>query len=252
MARKHSRLTAGNWIAVPLGEEFAIGLLARVNKDGICVGYFFRGLYKVVPSVETLGELHADDAVLIQRFGGKYLESKRWTIIGRHHAWDAAPWPLPEFRHRDLVSGMWHIRKYSDDKALWITTDRIATESEAQNLPEDGCADPKWLEDRLARLLGVARGDRPNIPNHSITLEPPRHFMYFHDRELAENAARAIYDLGFDPSVVTSADDQNPWLLLAAHRTRVATDEEMELAGEQLQRISDEWGGDYDGWDKPG
>jgi hypothetical protein len=133
---------------------------------------------------------------------------------------------------------------------LWIVSDRIAGEGEVKDLPEDGCAGPKLLENVLAHLLGAGTSGTPSATAADTASDPPRHFLYFHDKDLADRAADACRSLGYDPSVVPSVDEEKPWVLLAAHRLRAATDADMERAGEELQEVAQEWGGEYDGWDK--
>lgn len=251
MAQRRFQYEAGDWVSFAIDNRFAVAMLARVNRDGICLGYFMPRLFGSRPSLEALRGFGPGDAVLVHIFGGPDLTGGRWSVIGRDPQWDPSKWPLPAFRHRDSISGRWHIREYSDDEALWIISDRLATDEEVADLPKDGCGGSRYMEEVIADLFGVTSG---HADDEAITAktDPPQHYLYFHDKELAEHAAEACRNLGLDPVFAPSADEQKPWLLLARHRTGSAAEDEMERVGQRLAAVAEEWGGEYDGWDKPG
>jgi hypothetical protein len=138
------------------------------------------------------------------------------------------------------------------DDELNYGVDRRAVEGEVLNLPDNGTVYGRYLQSTLGKLLGTNPMPVDAFADlHASNHEPPRHFVYFHDRDLADLAAAAVRDMGFEPSVLPSSDQQKPWLLLAGHRSRTATEDDMEDAAARLQRVAEEWGGEYDGWDKP-
>jgi len=250
MSMRKSTYQPGDWFAIPLRGGYAVGLLARTGRYRQCLGYFFGPLLSQVPRLEQLGQLQAADALWVYRFDGLRLENRMWPIIGRHPQWRHDKWPVPPVRHSNYVSPDWTIRYYADDLERY--QERPATADEARTIEKDGVAGALFVELRLADLLGTEATEvDPFAALPPPGQEPPRHYLYFHDKELAEHAAEASRALGYEPAIVPSADEAKPFLLLANHKAKRATDEEMEQAAERLASVAAEWGGEYDGWDKP-
>ncbi|WP_425308290.1 Imm26 family immunity protein [Ammonicoccus fulvus] len=60
----------GDWFAVPLRKGgYAVGLIARANRDGVLLGYFFGPRREAVPSLSDVEELTPDDAIRVGKFG---------------------------------------------------------------------------------------------------------------------------------------------------------------------------------------
>jgi len=57
--------------------------------------------------------------------------------------------------------------------------------------------------------------------------------------------------LGYDPKIQLSTYAAKPYLLLANLTSRNASEEEIERQSTRLSKLADEWGGEYDGWDRP-
>jgi len=251
MNQQNFPYAAGDWIAVPLKDGWAIGLIARVNQYGACLGYFFSPLLKERPNVEQLKSFRPEQAVLVRRFHSLELEEGKWPILGRLSDWDYRQWPVPKFRFRHDIARKWIIRQYDD--CLNFGPERWgATDEEVRDLPDDGTSYGGALKLHLADLLGTKAGITEPTPEMLAAMnEPPQHFLYFHDKELADHAAEICRQLGYDPVFEKSTDPQHSWLLLARHKKRAATEDEMERAGQQLAKVAEEWGGVYDGWDRP-
>jgi hypothetical protein len=245
----------GDWIGVPLNGGYALGLIVRMNAQyGQCLGYFFAPVYQALPPVEQLRDLRADQAILIRKFLSADLEDGKWPVLGPHMGWKVEDWPLPEFRHRDLIDGSWRVWRYNDDLVGEGETlrGRLATESEVSQMPDDGTSYSGALQLHLADRLGATAPVDPNDWMKALAMnEPPRHYLYFHDRELAEAAAGAGLELGYKPLVVESADDRLPWLLYLNYPTNAVTEARIEADEPRVRTLAEEWGGQYDGWDRP-
>jgi len=84
MARRKRPYTEGDWIAVPLtGGGFAVGVVARANRKGGLLGYFFGSRYQTLPSVASVAGHRAEDAILVRIFGDLGLIDGRWPVLGK-------------------------------------------------------------------------------------------------------------------------------------------------------------------------
>jgi hypothetical protein len=90
---------AGDWIAIPLNDGWAIGLIARMNaRYGQCLGYFFGPLVKELPTLEQLKGFSPRHTILVTKFLSAELEDGEWPVIGEHIDWDPRRWLVPPFR----------------------------------------------------------------------------------------------------------------------------------------------------------
>ena len=74
-----------------------------------------------------------------------------------------------------------------------------------------------------------------------------RHFLYFRVERDAANVARVLSELGFIVERRIGADDIN-WLVIARGQLG-STSTSFEATRTFLERLADENGGEYDGWD---
>ncbi len=156
--------------------------------------------------------------------------------------------PVSFFYHP--IAKTWIIRTY-DDNLNSLPERRGVTADEVSDLPDDPHPYGGALQLYLAELLGTtADVADPFAMVTAAAKEPPQHYLYFHDKVLAEHAAEDCRKLGYDPVITESADEQLPWLVLARHKSNTASEEEMEQAAARLTAVAEEWTGDYDGWDK--
>lgn len=251
MSKQKFHYGPGDWIGVPLDGGWAVGLIARMNSQyGKCLGYFFAPKLNVLPNVEQLRAMRPEQAIYVRQFMSVGLEEGKWPVLGRMPDWNPNQWPMPKFRYRNRITGMWLIRHY-DDELNHLSERRAVSDDEVAALPDDPMPYGGYLQLDLAELLGTTAPVDPSAAVLAAANEPPQHFLYFHDKELADNAAVVCAKLGYDPVFETSMIPEKPWLLLVRHRVKTATEDEMEHAGERLAKVAEEWGGEYDGWDRP-
>lgn len=137
---KRVRFQEGDWIAIPLRDGgFGVGLLARVpKKSRVLLGYFMGRRYAEVPSMNVLSGWRPEDAVLVAMLGDSGLVSENWPVIGQAENWERARWPMPVFRHVDVISLRWAKRLYSGDGENRFLQEIPCRRVEAEALPEDG------------------------------------------------------------------------------------------------------------------
>ncbi len=250
----HSNSTKeGTIFYVPVATGFAVGVIARSGNQGTCLGYFFGPLVQVKNlSVSYVKALRFDNAIYTAIFSADKLKKGLWTTWGIHPNWQRCEWPIPVFSHQDVVNKKHFLRFYDD--ALNFVKQQERLDVPLADLPKDGYAYSGFVELRLAHLLGEKTTEPDpyaSLPE-SAADDPPQHYLYFHDEELAKYAGEEVRKLGFDPAVILSVGSGSQWLLLARHpENRLVAEEQMEQEAEQLEKMAEELGGEYDGWDKP-
>ena len=116
MRRRRLPYCEGDWFAVPLRDTgYATGLVARADRRGGLLGYFFGPRRESPASLEDLQMLTPSDAILVGQFGDLGLLRGAWPIIGSAGAWDRAAWPMPLFARTDVVPGA---------RCVWWSTPR--------------------------------------------------------------------------------------------------------------------------------
>lgn len=150
---KLKRTNIGDIISLPIENEFAIGLVTRINDDKIPLGNFYGKLFNTVP--ESIEELKIDftKPILIKEFGSQGLRDGTWKILGL----------LPNFKKQDFPVPIFftHTKPfkpqlvYFDDNMNEIKRQSIQ-ESEVdkyKDFPQTGLAGSGFIEKRLKRLI---------------------------------------------------------------------------------------------------
>lgn len=149
----------GEWFAVPLRcGGYALGLLARVNKEGIVLAYFFGPRFETFPTVDQIGDREAKDAIVVAQVGGLGFVKGTWRVLGRLEPWSSSQWPVPVFgRYHDLMGRSWAERVFYSEN-LDVLREESASVEEARDLPQDGLWGYRFAEERLSMLLCEAPG----------------------------------------------------------------------------------------------
>src|ERR1035438_9327257 len=137
MAKRNYR--EGDWFAVPLREDgYAIGVVARANRDGVLLGYFFGPRRSQLPSLNDVRALIPDDAVLVSRFGHLGLVDVKWPNLGQVDDWDRNKWKMPAFCRYEELSGRSFLVFYDDnDPNRQIRREKVPL-GESDQAPKDG------------------------------------------------------------------------------------------------------------------
>ena len=144
----------GDWFAIPLKDGgFGIGLIARANRKGVLLGYFFGPRQVAAPSLEDAAELSPEQAILVQRFGHLGLKQKTWPLLGRLDGWDRHQWPVPIFiRHEELTGRVLRVIYDDDDPSLRLRSEPVPR-GQVEDGPKDGLMGAGFAENLLSRLL---------------------------------------------------------------------------------------------------
>lgn len=144
----------GDLFAVPLpGGGYAVGVVARMDRKGVLLAYFFGPRSERLPPLPHLGEVRALDAILVQRLGDVGLVDGDWPIIGHLPSWRREEWPMPAFgRHEELTDRYFRV-EYADDDPNRSPDESQISANEFGRLPEDGLAGFRFVETVLSRRL---------------------------------------------------------------------------------------------------
>ena len=107
-----------------------------------------------------------------------------------------------------------------------------------------------WVPERDEELNLAARRqekeqERQQPPRGSEQSSSIEHFLYFPKKSQAEKAAQRLKATGWSVAVRMGADGEN-WLTLAKQPAPIEDD--IESVRDELERLADELGGEYDGW----
>ena len=151
---RRTSVVEGLWFAVPLrGGGYGAGLVARVNRGGVLLGYFFGPKRQDVPTLDAVAVLRPDDAVLVQRFGHLGLEQGTWPALGKLPDWDRTVWPMPVFVRFEELSGRSLHVYYDDDDPNRIIRETQVAPGTAEHGPRDGLFTAGAAEKVLTGLL---------------------------------------------------------------------------------------------------
>lgn len=114
-----AKIEEGEVFRIPLTKKiYALGVAARLHrqKRGKVTGLFayFFGPYEGKLSLDKIGRLKAEDAVMRLQCSALYLHEGRWQIAGSIKNWSRNDWPLPIFYRDDLLRGTVLVR-YDDN-----------------------------------------------------------------------------------------------------------------------------------------
>lgn len=145
----------GDLFAVPLDAGgYAVGLAARVNREGVIVGYFPGQRFDELPEAADLAGLGPSDAVLVKAFGDLGLATGEWPIIGQLPGWHREDWPMPVFGRREPLTGRLLRVEYADDDPNAEPREVEISQHEFEDLPENGLAGVELMQKLLSRVLG--------------------------------------------------------------------------------------------------
>jgi hypothetical protein len=138
---------------VPLRKGgFSIGVVARCDKRGTILGYFFGPKRLRPPGQEEITRLDPHSAVFIGLLGDLGFLKGEWKVHGSIQNWNRKKWPLPRFLRKHSLIDLTELITYSDETLQEIAS----TSTDAKNAdryPEDGLFGYGAVEIRLTKLL---------------------------------------------------------------------------------------------------
>ncbi|WP_198152979.1 Imm26 family immunity protein [Pseudofrankia sp. DC12] len=135
----------GDWFAVPLREGgYAIGIVARANRDGVLLGYFFGPRRDAVPTLADVQGLLPGDAALVGKFGHLGLKQGKWLVLGRLDGWHRDLWPMPALVRYEELSGRSFKVFYDDDDPNRLIREEEILPGAAEQGPKDGLMGGNW------------------------------------------------------------------------------------------------------------
>lgn len=151
----------GTWFAVPLRKGgFAVGIVARANKRGCLICYFYEPRRNSVPTLLEVESLKPQDAIRKLQAGDLGLIEGSWPIIGHSKSWDRVDWPIPIFIRREvplLIQGKMSVPRawrvyYSDTDPNKVVREE-REEFNSTSFEEDGLFGAGAVEIELTKLL---------------------------------------------------------------------------------------------------
>lgn len=153
--RRRPAYGAGDVFAVTLDDGgFALGLIARMAKGGLTLGYFFGPRRQSLPVLSESPLLTKDSAARVARFGDLHLRNGKWPVVSRLAGFRPDDWPVPAFSkccHRTV----WY------DESLAFSHESPASPGDCAVLSKDGLEGAGYAEIMLTRCLSS-----PSTPNH--------------------------------------------------------------------------------------
>jgi Immunity protein 26 len=148
------RYGEGDWFAVPLRDGgFGVGILARANRKGVLLGYFFGPRRGQIPELPDVTPLRASDAVLVAKFGHLGIRDGRWPLLGVLDGWNREDWPMPIFgRYEELSERNFQVF-YEDDDPNVLLKEKEVSAAEISRLPENGLYGDVALAITLNQLI---------------------------------------------------------------------------------------------------
>lgn len=146
----------GDWFAVPLrdGAGYGVGVVARHDRRGGVIGYFFNLRSEDVPTMDDVTGLHPSDAIRVMRFGDLGLIKGQWPILGKRDDWQADDWPIPAFGRREPTGRAFRVIYSSDDLRGPVREEAIS-DQECDRLPRDALSGAGAVERVLTQLLAA-------------------------------------------------------------------------------------------------
>lgn len=152
--RKRVPYDEGQVFRVPLAVRgSALAVVARKDGQGIVLCYLF--LFDHEPSPAAIASLEPGAAETVTMVGDPGLLHGTWPLVGRVAGFDRAAWPVPAFRHQDLLSGAWSLRHYGEDLGRFRSEG--TSEAEALRQPQDGLMGFRAVENELTRRAAARR-----------------------------------------------------------------------------------------------
>ena len=153
---KKEKVIAGTLFALPLNEQFGVGLIAAVNGP-IALSYFFKKTFDQIPPCSQV-KVDRSEIAWIKIISTMGITKGYWRIIGYDASFDSNEWPIPFFRNKSAINDQWYKVSYNSQLEE-IKREVVSNISEIQHLPDDGIAGTTFVEKKLLNLLISDKGN---------------------------------------------------------------------------------------------
>ncbi|HEY3366476.1 MAG TPA: Imm26 family immunity protein [Symbiobacteriaceae bacterium] len=144
----------GDWFMVPLGGGgYGLGVIARLDRRGAALGYFFGPKYEHPPTGADILAKKPADAIFVAKFGTPGLTTGEWPLVTPPGPWRREDWPLPQFYRADSLLKAMFVVTYSDADLITPVSETRVSADAVRGLPKDGGCGQGFVEIRLTRLL---------------------------------------------------------------------------------------------------
>jgi len=148
----------GTVFCVPLNNgEYARGIVARMDGQGMIFGYFWGPRLKTIPGELDESDLKIDTAILAGIFSGMGLSLEEWPQLGSVKSFRREDWPMPILINTEDDSDRVELVEYDED-TLEEKTSNLSTRNEVdiEAYPEDGLMGSGYVENMLTQILDSA------------------------------------------------------------------------------------------------
>ena len=156
MAKKRYKINyaEGDCFAVPLCDGgFARGVIARMNKKGVVLGYFFGPKILKITDIYITPDMIPANCIDASFFGHLGLVTNEWTVIGKIAPWIRGDWPIPIYGFIDPIWKKWGELRYTSEKDLLTSVFQRVSVEEASLHLQNGLSGSKAVEIYLNKLL---------------------------------------------------------------------------------------------------
>ncbi len=224
-------------------------LVVRVAPNGVVLLHFFNRQLTNAPSTDDLQGLRATDSILTANVVGVPFAEGEWQFIGHHDNWTRLGWPVPMFSMCFGFNTELRARKVTmaEDGFTALGSEPCSVE-EARRLPDANPQGGYYIESRLASILSNQNDlghlelgdDTKSSSEASLT-----HFAYFDDERMA-NACKDMLERENRHVSISRSVASGKWLLQVVE-TSLEESKSAEDSADEIEAITQECGGEYDG-----
>jgi len=145
----------GDWFAVPLPKGgFGLGIIARSNRKGYVLAYFFAGRHEKLPTAANVKDLASHDAIWIAQCGDLGILRGEWPIIASSVNWRSEEWPFPRYFGRiDRDEGRAWLVEYDEKTPLRMRSQIEVSIEQAEGVPSESLYGYVALQIKLEMVI---------------------------------------------------------------------------------------------------
>ena len=147
------KLKEGDVITLPILDKYVVGLITRIDKDKIPLGYFYGHLTDTGYTDAQQVKIDFNKPIFIKQFGFQGFKDNSWKVLGSLPNFRRSDFPVPVFFHHTLPFKP--VLVYFDDDMNEIRRQAIEeTEIDRyKDYPRTGLSGSGAVEIMLRKLL---------------------------------------------------------------------------------------------------